>query len=125
MQISRRTDVLDDHLIVALSGDFDLSAVARVRSTFHQIVRDGWTNVILDMSEVSFADSAALGILIGLQRRCNEVGGSCALVGVTADVSRLLQASQLESILRTADSVEHAAALFTSSPAANPVGNRP
>lgn len=119
MQISRRTDVLDDHLIVGLSGDFDLSAVARVRSVFHEVVRDGWSNVIIDMSEVSFADSAALGILVGLQRRCTEAAGSCALVGVTESVARLLTLSRLDAVLETADSIEHAATLIATNCAGN------
>ena len=117
MQIVRRTDVLDDHVIVELSGDFDLSAVSRVRSAFHEIVGDGWTKVIVDLSDVTFADSAALGILVGLQRRCREAGGSCALVGATDAVGRLLATSGLDTIIPMADSVEHAATVTAASSA--------
>ena len=117
MQIIRRADVLDDHLIVGLSGDFDLSAVSRVRSAFHEIVGDGWTKVIVDLTEVTFADSAALGILVGLQRRCREAGGSCVVVGATEAVGRLLTTSGLETIIPMADSVEHAATFIAASSA--------
>ena len=117
VQITQSTDVIDDHLIVGLIGDFDLSAVARVRSAFHEVVRDGWANIIVDLGEVSFVDSAALGILVGLQRRCQEAGGKCVLVGPIDSVERLVTTSGLKTVLPIADSVEHAATLAATSSA--------
>ena len=85
-----------------------MSSVARVRSAFHEVLRDGWSNVLVDLSDVGFVDSAGLGVLIGLQRRCREAGGSCVLVAASDDVGRLVVASGLEGVLPMSASVERA-----------------
>ena len=111
MQISRRTDALQEHMIVGLSGDIDLSAVANVRSAFHEVINDGWVTVLVDLSYVTFVDSAALGILVGLHRRCREKGGACVLVNPQPDVSRILSLTGLDVLLSIASNVETACAI--------------
>lgn len=111
MQISRRTDALEEHMIVGLSGDIDLSAVANVRSAFHEAINDGWATVLVDLTNVTFVDSATLGILIGLHRRCREIGGACVLVGPQPEVSRILSLSGLDALLLVAPTIETACTL--------------
>ncbi len=113
VQITRRTDALLEMMIVRLSGDFDLGAVASVRSAFHEVVADGWSTVLVDLEEVSFIDSAGLGILIGLARRCRENGGTCVLLGVQDGVARLLEVTGLDGLFPSAESAEAAAVLVT------------
>ncbi len=106
MQISRRPDALEKNMIVGLSGDLDLGAVARARSAFHEVISDGWSTVIVDLSGVSFVDSAGLGILVGLQRRCREIGGAAVLVNLQAPVSRIIEVSNLDAVLPVAEDME-------------------
>lgn len=115
MQISRRTDALQEHIVIGLSGDLDLSAVANVRSAFHEALNDGWNSVLVDLGEVAFVDSAALGILIGLNRRCSESGGACVLVNPQPAVSRILTLSGLDVLLSVAGDIETAASLASHS----------
>ena len=88
MLITKRTDATEEMMIVGLAGDFDLGAVASVRSVFHEVTNDGWSMVLVDLSEVSFVDSAALGVLIGLHRRCRAIDGACVLVSAQPEVNR-------------------------------------
>ena len=111
MQIAKRTDATEEMMIVALSGDFDLSAVASVRSVFHEVTSDGWSIVLVDLEAVDFVDSAALGVLIGLQRRCRAIDGECVLAAAQPEVTRLLEVTGLDTIFLTSASVEAGAAL--------------
>jgi len=115
VQITRRTDALEEMMVVELSGDVDLSAVGTVRSALHDVLHDGWTTVVVDLAHVGFVDSAGLGVLIGLHRRCRERGGECVLVGVQDQLTRLLTATGLDKLLVTATSVEDV----------QPVGDQP
>ncbi len=111
MQISRRPDELEENMIVGLAGDIDLSAVVAVRSAFHEVLSDGWNHVLVDLSEVTFVDSAALGILIGLHRRCRQTGGACVLVNPQPDIFRILEITQLNTVLAIASDLETACAI--------------
>lgn len=114
MQISRRADELDENMIVRLAGDIDLSAIVAVRSAFHEVLSDGWSHVIVDLEDVTFLDSAALGILIGLHRRCREASGVCVLVNVQPDAMRLLSVTGLDAVFAVATDIESACVLAQS-----------
>ena len=119
MLITKRTDATEEMMIVGLAGDFDLGAVASVRSVFHEVTNDGWSMVLVDLSEVSFVDSAALGVLIGLHRRCRMKNGQCVLVAAQPEVVRLLEVTDLDKLFLTATSVEAAAVLASQQQAAS------
>ena len=126
VHISRTTDPLNEQMIITLVGDIDLSAVANVRSTFHEVINDGFYSVLVDLADVTFVDSAALGILIGLHRRCTEKGGACVLVNPRLEVSRILSLSGLDVLLNIAADTETAIAaantLATTDSATNGAG---
>ena len=110
MKISRDTDALGEHMVISLAGDFDLGAASSVRSAFAQILTDGWERVYVDVSEVTFADSVALGLLIGLQRRCTERGGAATLIAPGPELRKLISLSGLDQVLPSSPSVEAAVA---------------
>lgn len=71
----------------------------KLKSELVLINAEGFRNIILDLSEVSFVDSSGLsGILVG-NRLCKESNGTFALCGINNNVSKLIKISQLESIL--------------------------
>lgn len=117
MKISRRPDELGENMIVGLSGDIDLSAIVAVRSAFHEVLGDGWNRVIVDLSEVTFLDSAALGIMIGLHRRSREAGGACVLANLQPPAIRLVAATGLDSVFAIASDIETACAVAQSASA--------
>jgi serine/threonine-protein kinase RsbW len=55
-------------------------------------------NVVLDMSEVDYADSSALGLLVWLDHRLRPSGGRLVLAHANRDVSRILELSGLVSV---------------------------
>jgi len=58
----------------------------------------GATGVVVDLSDVTFIDSTALGVLIGGVRRLHEVDGRMALVVATRPVERVLTITGLERV---------------------------
>lgn len=81
MSLQCSDEVLDDRVIVTLSGAVDLSTVAALRDHLLRVVTDhpGWTAVI-DLDEVVSLDDAGLGILLGLAGRAREHGGDLLLI---------------------------------------------
>jgi anti-anti-sigma factor len=108
MQVFSRPDDRSEVMIVSLSGDLDLSSVSSLRSVTMKLVEDGWSRVVLDFQDVGFLDSAGIGVLIGVRRRCLAAGGSCVLSSVPDDVSRTLVAAEVDRLFETFDDVEAA-----------------
>ena len=96
-------------MIVALVGDLDLASVPTVRSASAEIAADGWKHVVVDLGDVNFIDSAGMGALIGLRRRALAAGGECVLASPTSEVSRQLEAAELDRLFAVYTDVDEAA----------------
>ncbi|HET8827807.1 MAG TPA: STAS domain-containing protein [Pelobium sp.] len=69
---------------------------------------EGQRNIILDMSEVKYADSSGLSSLLVGHRLCKNAEGVFILTGINDAVSRLITISQLDNVITIVPSVEEA-----------------
>jgi anti-sigma B factor antagonist len=64
-------------------------------------VSAGHINLLLNLEQVSFMDSAGLGVLLHAKRTCEASKGKLALSNVQAYVQNLLKLTNLEKTLRS------------------------
>jgi len=84
--------------VVRLSGDVDMAVVPELRSSLDAALDVGCANVVLDLTDVLYADSSALGLLVWLDHRLRPLGGRLIIAGATPDVSRILELSGLVTV---------------------------
>src|ERR1700712_3371790 len=80
----------------------------QLKSELILINTEGQRNIILDLSQIKFADSSGLSSLLVGHRLCKNSGGSFILTGLNDAVSRLITISQLDSVLSIVPSAEEA-----------------
>ena len=68
--------------------------------------------ILLDFQGVRFLASAALGVVIRLQKRCRETGRGLKLCRLSAEVRQVFKVTNLEKILDIHESPEEAMAAF-------------
>ena len=68
----------------------------------------GFRNIIFDMTEVKFVDSSGLSAILISDRLCKGAKGTFVLSGINEQVMRLLQISQLDSVLHLVRSLQEA-----------------
>jgi anti-sigma B factor antagonist len=69
---------------------------------------EGQRNIILDLSNVKYADSSGLSSLLVGHRLCKNASGVFILTGIKEAVSRLITISQLDSVITIVPTVEEA-----------------
>lgn len=84
--------------VARLCGDIDIAVVPGLRAALDAELQRGCTNVVLDLSEVTYADSSALGLLVWLDHKLRPEGGRLVLAGARRDVARVLELSGLVSV---------------------------
>lgn len=84
--------------VVHLSGDVDIAVVPGLREQLDSVLDVGCADVVLDLTDVVYADSSALGLLVWLDHRLRPLGGRMLLAGANRDVSRILELSGLASV---------------------------
>jgi anti-sigma B factor antagonist len=61
--------------VVSVSGDLDASTASRLREELDRASEDGAAEIVVDLLEVPFVDSVALGILVEASKRTQARGG--------------------------------------------------
>jgi anti-anti-sigma factor len=87
------------HLIVA-SGELDIAATPRLSTVLVMAAERPGGRLVLDLSEVSFIDSTALGTILKAAARLDESGTLLAVVVPEGPVRRLLEMTNLTQRFR-------------------------
>ena len=96
-------------LVVRLTGSITMNTLSGLRAQFHDSEPPSYT--ILDLSGVSYMDSAGLSEIIGHENRCRAKGARLTLAAVGPRVMSMLHITQLDKVLTLAATVEEAEAL--------------
>ncbi|MBI4164351.1 MAG: bifunctional UDP-N-acetylglucosamine diphosphorylase/glucosamine-1-phosphate N-acetyltransferase GlmU [Acidobacteria bacterium] len=88
---------LADITIFDISGRLTVGApVTQLKEDVRPIIEAGRTKIILNLSRVTYVDSAGLGALVGLLKSTREAGGQLKLCQLTSKVSALLETAALD-----------------------------
>lgn len=94
-----------DRALVALGGEIDRTNGAALFDELDGL-RDGASDVVVDLSDVQFMDSHVLHLLVGLAMRLRNAGGDVALVAPLGGIARkLLQITGLDEHFATVTSM--------------------
>jgi anti-anti-sigma factor len=104
----RGVEAVDGAIVVHLAGELDLYNADEVRAALAEAMERSPRRLVVDMAEVEFVDSTALGVLIEAR---SKLGRDClALAAPQLDTRRTLQVSGLDRHLPVHDTVEDALA---------------
>jgi anti-sigma B factor antagonist len=100
-------DRVDGALVVHLIGELDLYNAPALRESLAALVAEAPSRVVIDLEQVEFVDSTALGVLIEARSRLDEPRGFL-LAAPGIETSRALQVSGLDRHLGVHATVEEA-----------------
>ena len=99
----------DGVVVVALSGEFDMSHVSTLESQLRSAMLEDPPHVVIDFSKTTFMDSTALGALVGAAREASERSGWLRLACADKPaIRRILELTQLDSAFGLYDGVDEA-----------------
>jgi len=95
-----RTHKDDASLHVELAGDLDMAAAFKLESEVDALLgsRDV-EDLVIDLDQVAFVDSAGLGALLSIRERAGELGIDLAIASVSDPVRRILDVTGLRDTL--------------------------
>ena len=100
-------ETVEGACVVKLAGELDLYNAQQVRDALTEACSDSPQRVIVDLSEVEFIDSTALGILIEARTRMDN-HRAFLLAAPGLETRRALEISGLDRHFRVHDSVSDA-----------------
>jgi len=95
-------------LFSLLEEKLDSRIAPKLKSEFLVFNAEGVRNLILDLSQVRYADSSGLSALLIGHRLCNNNKGLLILIGLQEHVEKMISISRLDEVLNILPSQEEA-----------------
>jgi anti-sigma B factor antagonist len=96
--------------VLAVSGELDMATAPAVRERLHALLAEGHDRLIVDLDNVGFLDSTALGVLVGVLKRVRTQDGDLRLVCNQPRVLKVFEITRLDQAFTIRDSVDAAVA---------------
>ncbi len=77
----------------------DTTCAPELKSELVYLNKTGVRNIIIDLADTRYCDSSGLSALLVANRLCKSVGGTLVVCSLQEPVLKLVQISQLESVL--------------------------
>jgi anti-sigma B factor antagonist len=85
---------------------------AELKAELLIISSQGYTNIILDLSDTQYCDSSGLSAVLVGNRVCRNANGSFILTGLSEAIQKLITISQLDQVLTITPSLDKAVSMI-------------
>jgi anti-sigma B factor antagonist len=103
---------------VAVSGEIDLFTAPELKAAIADAIDGGSTRIVVDLTQTTFLDSTALGVLIGAVKRLRSSEGALSIVNTDATIAKTFEITGLDQIFTIRPTREEAVAALDGDSAA-------
>ncbi|HOQ76528.1 MAG TPA: anti-sigma factor antagonist [Thermoclostridium sp.] len=87
-------------LVVMIEGEIDHHTASRIRERIDsKFLMEPVKNMVLDLSRVTFMDSAGIGLILGRMNRVKLIGGSMVIRKPRPEIQRILRMSGIKELI--------------------------
>lgn len=98
----------DDAAVIRPRGRLNMVAAPRLRALVAQVVGNGRSRLVLDLSGTDFMDSSGLGAVVSALKSARQAGGDLRIAALTPQVEMVLKLTNLDKVLRAHPTVQDA-----------------
>ncbi len=98
----------EDGLVIKISGELDSSKTFMYKERIHVYMREyGPRYIVWDFKDLTFIDSAGIGLILGRFNEIERVKGLMGLIGLNSYSRKVIQISGLFSIMKEYSSLKN------------------
>jgi anti-sigma B factor antagonist len=105
--------------VVAVRGEIDLFTAPELKQKLTDAIEGGKTRIVVDLSDTTFLDSTALGVLIGAVKRLRSRDGALVIVNVDQNIAKTFEITGLDQIFTILAERDAAIAALDAAPTPN------
>jgi anti-sigma B factor antagonist len=84
--------------VLSVRGEIDLFTAPELKQVLAESIEAGRIRIIVDLTETTFLDSTALGVLIGAVKRLRSRDGALAIVNIDDNIAKTFEITGLDQI---------------------------
>jgi anti-sigma B factor antagonist len=89
-----------DSCVISLAGEVDLYTAPEVKRELVGAIEEGATEVVVDLSAVTFIDSTTLGVLVGGVKRLRPSDGRLSVVCSDRNIAKVFEITGLDKVFQ-------------------------
>jgi anti-sigma B factor antagonist len=97
---SEPTPRRDRSNVLPLKGEIDLHVSPTITASLSQMIEKKPKRLVVDLSEVTYIDSAGLAVLIEAMQKVEGYGGKFLLAGLQETVRSIFEISRLDQVFQ-------------------------
>ena len=87
-----------DRHVLAVRGEIDLFTAPELKQVLAESIESGRVRIVIDLTDTTFLDSTALGVLIGAVKRLRSRDGGLAIVNLDENIAKTFEITGLDQI---------------------------
>ena len=96
-------------ILIKVTGELDHHMATKIKEEAdRKMYSSNAVNVIFDLSDMTFMDSAGIGVMIGRYKMARTLGGKTAIYGTNAQTLRIIRMSGIDKIIKIVPGIEKA-----------------
>ena len=92
--------------LVILAGELGLEKAPALEQLLVVILDSGKKRLLVDLSDVTYIDSAILGVLVGASKRLVPQGGGVTIACPDENIRQVLEITELDRVFEIVDSLD-------------------
>jgi anti-anti-sigma factor len=96
--------------ILPLEGDIDLHVSPAIRESLNAVIRNKPERIVIDLSRVTYIDSAGIAALILAMQEVEAYGGGFFLAGLQETLQSIFETSRLDGVFQIFPDIDAALA---------------
>lgn len=101
-------------IVIAPEGELDVSNSSQLKEMLDEEISEGRRKIVIDLKEVGYVDSSALGVLVSGLKEMRRLRGSLKLAHLSEGVDKIFQLTRLSRFFEIYGTVEDALQSFRS-----------
>jgi len=98
--ITVRTELVSENcILISLAGRFDATSMNTMKEVFKDLIGGAVNQVIVDMAQVSFVDSAGLSALVSALKLVRRIGGDLVIAGMQPQAKTVFSLTMLDQVI--------------------------
>ncbi|HEX9746503.1 MAG TPA: STAS domain-containing protein [bacterium] len=103
-------------LVFDMAGDFDSRSAGPAKEEMRTAIHGGALNIVVNLKDVGYIDSAGLGALVSALKTAKENDGTVALAEPTSQVNMVIELTKLHLVFEIYSCVEDAVSGISAKP---------
>ena len=103
-----QSEDLGSFIVVRPTGYLDVSTSPRLREKLHQVIETAPRAIVLDLGQIEFLDSSALGVILNAWKQMQADDATLAVVSPQQRITKIFEITALNLSIKVFSSIEEA-----------------